>query len=103
MKAVVILGASGDQRRHHRGPDTASNVAHEVDDAGHHVALFLRDPDVGGQRDRDKQKPDADHLHGANPGRVPEVHEQPEMRRRVDHRQGHRQPAKGDQVARLDL
>src|SRR5262245_56432153 len=80
---LMILGAPGDHRCYQRRPDAASDIAHEVDQAGNHVALIPRYADIRRKRDRHEQKSKAGNLSDANASGGPEINEQPELRRRI--------------------
>ncbi len=64
---LVILRAPHDQSGHQRSPDTAANVAHEIDYSGDAVAFLRRDSDVTCRGDGDEKKSDSHYLRDAQP------------------------------------
>src|SRR6202161_4132379 len=64
---LMELGTPRDQCGDDRGSHAASDVAHEIDDAGNRVVFLRRNTDVRGQCDGHEKEPEADHLGDAQP------------------------------------
>ena len=97
------LRAAGDQCGDQRSSDAASDVAHEIHDAGDRVVFLRRNSDVGHQRDGHEQEAQADHLGDAQPGGGTEADQQIDAPGGIKHGDGQGEPAEGDQTARLNL
>src|SRR4051794_40760061 len=101
--SLVDLRSAGNEGRHHGSADTASDVAHEVQQSGYAVAFFRRHSHIGNQGDRDKQKPEANHLDDSQHARMAKADLKIQRSGRVKHGERKRQPANGDEITRLDL
>src|ERR1700733_8272910 len=100
---LVILRTPGNHRGHDGSSDTAANVPHEVDHAGHAVTFLWRNSDITRRRDRDKEKSDTYHLSDAQPHREAEADEQINLVGAIEQSNGKAQPSGRDQPSRLNL
>ena len=64
---LMELRAPRNQRGDQGGSDTASHIAHEIDDSGDRVVLLRRNSDVSHQRDRHEQESQTNNLSDAQP------------------------------------
>src|SRR6516225_3432665 len=100
---LMKLRAPGKQRGHHRGPDAAADIAHEIDQAGNRIILLRGYVDVRRQVNGHEQEAQESHLEHAQPHRGIKTNLQINLLRGVEHGQGQGQPAKGNEVARLEF
>src|SRR3974390_93530 len=100
---LMHLGAAGENRGDHRRSDTATDIAHEVDQAGHAPAFFGRNADEGNQVDWDEEKGKTNDLEYAEPCGAAKANSELKLASRKEHSEGDGEPAEGNQVASLNF
>ena len=100
---LVDLRPARDERGHHRRSDAASDIAHEVDQAGDAVTFLRSDTDVRCQVDGNEEESQAKYLHHPEDAGRSKADVEVQLLSRNVHPYGKGQPAEGNDVSRLEL
>src|SRR5215471_16911435 len=101
--SLMDLRTPRDESKDHRGPDAASDIAHEIQEAGDRVALRRRHPGIRDQGDGHEQKSYACYLREPQKAGRAKADLQVQLLRGEIHGYRSEQPAKSDDVAGLKL